>query len=130
MTHYLSCGLLTLLLLTTPFRLTFAQSSPSAKTESLRRKVIEWGTNQPVSVKLNSGEKLKGRIAEIKFDTLAVQLLEQGKIVTRDLRWDEMNKVSLDRRDEKARKIGGFIALGVLATLAVVVVVVLNDPNF
>lgn len=106
---------------------TFAQSSA---TESLRRKVIEWGTNKPIALQLKSGEKLKGRIADIKFDTLSVQLLEQGKIVTRELRWDEMQKVSLASKDEKARKIGGFIAIGVLATIAVVIVVALNDPNF
>ena len=109
---------------------TNAQSSPSAKAESLRRKVIEWGTNKPVALQLKSGEKLKGRLADIKFDIFAIQCIEQGKIVTRALRWDDLNKVSLDSRDEKARKIGGWIAIGVLATLAAVVVVTLNDPNF
>ncbi len=102
----------------------------SSQAESLRRKVIEWGTNKPLTIQLKSGEKLKGRSAEIKFDTLAVQLIEQGKIVTRELRWDDLKKVSLASGDEKARKIGGFIAIGVLATIAVVIVVALNDPNF
>ena len=125
MNCYLLWRLTALLLLTA--NPAVAQSS---KTESLRRKVIEWGVNKPIVVKFNSGEKLKGRSAEIKFDTLSVQLLEQGKIVTRDLRWDEMNKVALDSKDEKARKIGSFIAIGVLATLAVVIRVALNDPNF
>ena len=127
MNRYLSWALSILLLLTAVSNPAFAQGS---KAESLRRKVIEWGTNKLIAVKLNSGEKLKGRVAEIKFDTLAMQFVEQGKIVTRELRWDDLNKVSLDSKDEKARKIGGFIALGVLATLAIVVVVVLNDPNF
>ena len=125
MNCYLSWGLTALLLLTA--NPAVAQSS---QAESLRRRVIEWGVNKPITAQLKTGEKLKGRIAEIKFDTLSVQLLEQGKIVTRDLRWDEMNKVSLDSKDEKARKIGSFIAIGVLATLAVVIVVALNDPNF
>ncbi len=127
MNRYLSWALSILLLLTAIDNLAFAQPS---KAESLRRKVIEWGTNKPVGVKLNSGEKLKGRVAEIKFDTLAIQSVEQGKIVTHELRWEDLNKVVLNSKDEKARKIGGFIALGVLATLAIVVVVVLNDPNF
>ncbi len=105
----------------------FAQFS---KAESLRRKVIEWGANKPVTAKRSAGEKVKGRIAEIKSDTLALQFVEQGKIVTRELRWDDLNNVRLDSKDEKARKIGGFIAIGVLATLAIVVVVALNDPNF
>ena len=105
-------------------------SAQSAQAQSLRRKVNEWGTNKPITAQLKTGEKLKGRIAEIKFDTLAIQLLEQGKIVTRDLRWDDLNKVSLSSKDEKARKIGGFIAIGVLATIAVVIAIALNDPNF
>lgn len=126
MNCYLSFAL-SVLLLTIAGQPAFAQS---AKAESLRRKVIEWGTNKPVTAKLNSGEKVKGRIAEIKFDTLALQLVEQGKIVTRDLRWDDLNKVSLDSKDQKARKIGGLIAIGALVTIAIVVVVALNDPNF
>jgi hypothetical protein len=125
MARYLSLMLSVLLLLTSN-----SVNSQTSKSESLRRKVIEWGINQPLTIKLNSGEKLKGRSAEIKFDTLAVQMMEQGKIVTRKLRWDEMNQVSRASKDEKARKIGGFIAVGVLATLAVVVGLALTDPNF
>lgn len=127
MSRYLSFFLTALMLLTALINPAFAQSSQAG---NLRRKAIEWGANKPVTAKLSSGEKVKGRIAEIKFDTLALQLVEQGKIVTRELRWDELNNVTLDSKDEKARKIGSFIALGVLATLAVVVVVALNDPNF
>ena len=127
MNRYLSFALSALLLFTAFVNPTFAQSS---KAESLRRKVIEWGINKPLAVKLNSGEKLKGRSAEIKFDTLAIQLVEQGQFVTREVRWDDLNQVALDSKDEKARKIGGFIAIGVLATLAVVIGVALTDPNF
>jgi hypothetical protein len=126
MKRYLSWGLL-LWLLTTPIHSTFAQS---AKAESLRRKVSAWGTNQPVAVQLHSGEKLKGRIAEIKFDTLGLQLLAQGKIVTREVRWDEMKKVSLASQDKKARKVGAFILVGTLVAIAVAVGIALNDPNF
>lgn len=127
MNGYLPWVLAILLLLTGVSNPAFAQTS---RAESLRRKVIEWGTNNAVTIKLNSGEKVKGRVTEIKFDTLALQFVEQGRIVTRELRWDDLNKVTRDSKDEKARKIGGFIALGVLATLAVVIVVALNDPNF
>ena len=105
-------------------------SAQSAQAQSLRRKVIEWGTNKPITAQLKTGEKLKGRIAEIKFDTLAIQLLEQGKIVTRELPWDDLNKISLNSKDEKARKISGFIAIGVLVTIAVVIGIALNDPDF
>lgn len=126
MNRYLSLTLSALLLFTALVDPTFAQSSQS---DNLRRKVIEWGTNKPIAVKLKSGEKLKGRIADIKDDALSVQLLAQGKIVTRELRWDDLHKVSLDTRDEKARKFGGLIAGGVLATVFIVIVVALSDPN-
>lgn len=127
MSRYLSFFLTAMMLLTALIHPTLAQSS---QAERLRRKVIEWGTNKPVTVKLSSGEKVKGRLAEIKSDTLALQFVEQGKIVTRELRWDDLNHVRLDSKDEKARKIGGFIAIGVLATLAIVIGVALTDPNF
>ena len=65
MNRYLPWALSILLLLTGVGNPAFAQTS---KAESLRRKVIEWGTNKLITVKLNSGEKLKGRVAEIKFD--------------------------------------------------------------
>ncbi|HEX4946285.1 MAG TPA: hypothetical protein VFZ34_06470 [Blastocatellia bacterium] len=102
----------------------------SSQADNLRRKVIAWGTNKPIAIKLKSGEMLKGRIADIKSDALSVQLLEQSRIVTRDLRWDDLNKFSLDTRDQKARKVGGWIAAGVLTTVLIVIVVALNDPNF
>jgi hypothetical protein len=127
MARYLSLMLSVLLLLTAGGEPVNAQTS---KAEKLRRKVVEGGVNKILTVKLNSGEKLKGRSAEIKFDILAIQMMEQGKIVTREVRWDEMNNVSLVSKDEKARKIGGFIAIGVLATLAIVIGVALTDPNF
>jgi hypothetical protein len=127
MNRFLSFGLMALLLLIAPIHRSFAQS---VSAESLRRKVIEWGTNKAVAVQLKSGEKLKGRIAEIKFDTLGLQLLAQGKIVTREVRWDEMKKVSLASQDEKARKVGAFILVGTLVAIAVAVGIALNDPNF
>lgn len=127
MSRYLSFFLMAMMMLTALTNPAVAQSS---QVESLRRKVSKWGTNNPVTAKLSSGEKVKGRIAEIKSDTLALQFVEQGKIVTRELRWDNLNNVTLDSKDEKARKIGVFIALGVLATLAIVVGVALTDPNF
>jgi preprotein translocase subunit SecF len=105
-----------------------AQVSPEDK---LRHRVIEWGPNKAVALQLKSGEKLQGRIAEIKDDALTMQFLQQGKIDTRDFRWNEIKKVSLKQNTEdKVRKTGGFIALGALALIVVVVVVALNDPNF
>ena len=102
-----------------------------SKEEKLRHRVIEWGPNKVVAVELKSGAKLQGRIAEIKDYALSLQFLQQGKIDTRDFRWDEIKKVSLkNSTDDKVRKTGGLLALGVLVTLAVVIGVALSDPNF
>ena len=104
---------------------TLAQSAPD---EKLRHRVVEWGPNKAVGVELKSGEKIKGRIAAIKDDALTMQFLQQGKIETRDFRWHEIKKISLKQSTEdKVRKTGGFIALGVLATLAVVIGVALSQ---
>ena len=121
--------LLALLLLTgTATQPALAQLS---KQEKLRARVVEWGPNKVVSLQLKSGAKLQGRIAEIKDYALSLQFLQQGKIDTRDFRWDEIKKVSLKgSTDDKVRKTGGFIALGVLVMLAVVIGVALSDPNF
>lgn len=103
----------------------------SAAAEKLRARVIEWGPNKAVAVQLKSGEKLQGRIAAIRDDALTIQFLQQGKIDTRDFRWSELHKVSLKTDTEaKVRKTGGFLALGVLATLAIVIGIALTDPNF
>lgn len=124
MNSLFSFGLIALILFIAPVHRAMAQSSHS---DSLRRQVIEWGANKPIAVQLKSGEKLKGRIAEIKTNTLDVQLLEQGKIVTREFRWDDLQKVSLDSREEKARKVGKWIAIGTLAGIVVIVGVALSQ---
>lgn len=128
MNSFLSFGLIALMLFITPVHRAMAQSLPS---DNLRRQVIEWGTNKPIAIQLKSGAKLQGRIAEIKDDALLLQLLEQGKIETRALQWGEIKKVSLkNSADEKARKIGGFIALGTIAAVVIIIGVALSDPNF
>lgn len=125
---YFSVGLSIVLFFLWAGQVVTAQTLPE---EKLRSRVIEWGPNKAVALQLKSGEKLQGRIAEIKDDALTMQFLQQGKIDTRDFRWSEIKKVSLKQNTEdKVRKTGGFIALGALALIVVVVVVALNDPNF
>ena len=114
-----------LLIFTFALRPVQEQSSPE---EKLRARVVEWGPNKAVAIELKSGEKLQGRIAEIKDDALSIQFLQQGKIDTRAFRWSEIKKVSLKQSTEnKVRKTSGFIALGVLVALAVVIGVGLSQ---
>lgn len=102
----------------------FAQSS---RQEKLRNRVVEWGPNKVVSLKLKSGEKINGRIAEIKDDALTIQMVTNGKILTRDFRWEELNKVSLSGAEHNVRRASGYIALGALATLVVIIGVGLSQ---
>jgi hypothetical protein len=122
MSHYLSRGLLALWLFTVPLHLVQAQS-PQA--EKLRRKAIEWGTNKPVTAQLKTGEKLKGRIADIKDDLFAVQLVDKDKVVARELRYSDVDKISA-KDGGKAGKIAGYTALGVPAGVGVVFLIVLG----
>lgn len=125
---YLSFGLAVVLFVSLAAQPVTAQSSAE---EKLRHRVVEWGPNKVVSVQLKSGEKIKGRIAEIKDDALSIQFLNQGKIDTRDFRWNEIKKVSLkSNTEDRVRKTGGFLAIGLLVTIAVVIGIALSDPDF
>ena len=96
-----------------------------AKETKLKQQVIEWGTNKTVAVKLKSGEKLDGRIAEIKEDLFAVQFVDKDKITAREIRYSEVDKIS-GKDGGQAGKIAGYTALGVLAGVGVVFLVVLG----
>jgi hypothetical protein len=64
MLRHLTSFALCLLLATAP-ALAQTATADVAKEEALKKRVVEWGTNHNVTVKLKSGEKVKDRIAEI-----------------------------------------------------------------
>lgn len=97
--------------------------------EKIRHRVVELGTNKSVSVKLKSGEKITGRIAEIRDDAIAVQSVENGKILTREIQWATIDKISERNSAEKMRKIGGFIALGAAMMLVTIIIVGLSQTD-
>ncbi len=96
-----------------------------AKEAKLKQRIVAWGTNKNVAVKLKSGEKLDGRIAEIKDDLFAVQFVAKDKVTSRELRYSDVDKIS-GKDGGKAGKIAGYTALGVLAGVGVVFLVVLG----
>lgn len=104
-----------------------AQTSDKQLAKETKRKqqLIEWGTNKNVVVKLTSGEKIEGRLAEIKDDVFAVQFVEKDKITAREIRYSEVSKLSA-KDGGKAGKIVGYTALGVLAGVGVMFLVVLG----
>lgn len=96
-----------------------------AKEAKLKQRIVAWGTNKNVAVKLKSGEKLDGRIAEIKDDLFAVQFVAKDRVTSRELRYSDVDKIS-GKDGGKAGKIAGYTALGVLAGVGVVFLVVLG----
>ena len=95
------------------------------KEAKLKQKIVAWGTNKNVAVKLKSGEKLEGRIAEIKDDLFAVQFVDKDKVTSRAINYSDVNKIS-GKDGGKAGKIAGYTALGVLAGVGVAFLIVLG----
>ncbi|MFN0119262.1 MAG: hypothetical protein ACKV2V_02040 [Blastocatellia bacterium] len=93
-----------------------------ATPEIFKKFVVEHGTNTQVNVRLKSGEKLKGRIADINDEFFALQFVEKGKISTREIRYDDLKTLS---EKSNAGNIATGIAVGALAAAGVVMTVLL-----
>ncbi len=105
----------------------FAQTNNKQleKEAKLKQKIVQWGTNKNVFIKLKSGEKLEGRMADIQTDLFTVQLVDKDKVTSRELRYSDVDKISA-KDSGKAGKIAGYTVLGVLAGVGVVFLVVLG----
>jgi hypothetical protein len=95
------------------------------KEAKFKQRIVEWGMNKNVAVKLKSGEKLDGRISEIKDELFAVQFMDKDKITSRELRYSEIDKIS-GKDGGKAGKVVGYTALGVLAGVGVIFLIALG----
>jgi hypothetical protein len=105
----------------------YAQTS-SAQEIKLKRQVVERGTNQQVSIKLQSGETLQGNIAEIRNDSFTLQFVDAaGQVNTRDIAYSELSKVSkaggknLGGTVKRGFLLGVGIYLGMVAVAAAVI---------
>ena len=110
-----------------------AQEIKKAKPKKIaqyKAKVVSWGTNKQVNVQLFSGEKISGRIAEIKDDLLIIQLAENGQIVKRDVPYENIKKIT---DVVGAGKVAGYTALGVLAgiggTIAAIMIAIYANEH-
>ena len=110
-----------------------AQEVKKAKPKNIAKnksKVVSWGTNKQVNIQLFSGEKIGGRIAEIKDDLLVVQLAENGQIIKRDVPYENIKKIT---DVVGAGKVAGYTALGVLAgiggTLAAIMIAIYANEH-
>lgn len=95
-----------------------------AKETKLKQKIVELGTNKNIIVKLKSREKLDGRIADIKEDFFAVQFVNKDQVISRELRYSDVDKIS-EKDGGKAGKVAGYTALGVLAGVGVIFLITL-----
>lgn len=121
--HALSFTLAVLLTCTLATQFVFAQTKTASpeKQAEFKKRVVEWGTNKHVNVKLHSGEKLSGRIAEIQNDFFALQsVTKDGKVTSQPVNFSDINTLSAKGN---AGKIAGRTALGVLAGVGAVFVV-------
>jgi hypothetical protein len=110
-----------------------AQEVKKAKPKKIaqnKAKVVSWGTNKQVNIQLFSGEKIGGRIADIKDDKLIVQLAENGQIVSREVPYENIKKIS---DVVGAGKIVGYTALGVMAgiggTIAAIMIAIYANEH-
>ncbi len=96
----------------------------SKDVEELRKKAIRAGIDSKVIVRLGNGEKLRGRLAEIKDDAITVQYASDTKLESKDLNFSTIADIRRAEGMSTAAKvvvgagIGAGIALTSLAILA------------
>jgi hypothetical protein len=97
-----------------------------AQAEKIKRRVADWGVLKQVTVKLASGEKLKGRVTEIEADFFTLRLEDRTQGATRDVRYAEVKSISAKREGAGQAVsrvlfgpagVGGAIMLGVLVAV-------------
>lgn len=101
---------------------TYAQSS-SAQEINFKRQIVEYGTEQKVKIKLQSGETLKGHIAEIKNDSFTLQFIDaNGQGSAREIAYSEISKVSKagGKKADNTFKRGFLMGVGIYLGMAAV----------
>jgi Flp pilus assembly protein TadB len=93
-----------------------------AKIEKIKQRVVDWGTNKNVTAKFRAGGKQKGRVSEISDEFFTLQFVEQGRVSSREIRYEELKGIS---GQGDGANIAAGIAVGALAAVGVVATVVL-----
>ncbi len=106
--------------LATPCAFAQTKTTTPEKQMEFKKNVVEWGTNKQVNVKLHSGEKISGRIADIQNEFFAVQsVMKDGKVTSQPINFSDINKLSAKGN---AGSTLGHTALGVLAGVGAIFV--------
>ncbi|MFN7927405.1 MAG: hypothetical protein U0Y68_05575 [Blastocatellia bacterium] len=108
--------------------LTASPAAAQSKEEKLKTKIIDWGLQKNVTVRLRSGETVVGRIAEITDDYFAVQGMNAGQVTTRNIHYNEVHRIS-GKGETDVRRVTQYIALGSMVLFAVLAVVKLSQTN-
>lgn len=119
--HALSFTLALLLVFTLTSNVAFAQE-PSPETK-YKQTLVKWGTNKQIKVKLKSGEKINGRLADIKDEFFEVQSVsKEGKVTSRQLNYSEVKSLSAKIN---GGKIAGYTILGIAAGVGITALIVI-----
>ncbi|MBS1807752.1 MAG: hypothetical protein JST84_06135 [Acidobacteria bacterium] len=97
-----------------------AVTKQEAKIAKQKKRIVEWGTNKNVSVKLKSGGQVNGRIAEIKDENFTVQLVENGQVVNRDISYGDIQNISGKDESSGGWKTAGWIVVGAAAAVGTI----------
>ncbi len=93
------------------------KKAEAKKIAEYKSKVVEWGINKQVSVKLFSGEKIEGRLTEINDQKVTIQFAQNGQVKNQEIQYEEMKKISAKIN---GGKVAGYTALVVLAGVGAV----------
>lgn len=115
------CALLSIVLL-----ITTSLAQTGSKEEKLKSKIVQWGLQKMVTVKLNSGEQVKGRITEIKDEGFTVQI--EGQTAMRQVPFSDVDKLT-GHTDWGSQKTRNYIGLAGAIGLAAFVIVNLTRSN-
>ncbi len=103
-------------------------AQPTSNSEKLKSKIINWGLQKNVTVKLKNGEKVEGRIAEITDAYFAVQGVVAAQVTTRKVNFSEVHNVS-GKGDTDVVKVRQYVSLGTAVLFAVLAVVNLSKST-
>jgi hypothetical protein len=102
-----------------------ARAATAQQITEHKKRIVEWGIDRRVSVKLHSGEKTAGRVTAIADDFFTIQTANQGQITTQEIRYETIKSLKKQGGSTayKAVKRTGIVVWAVLGTMMVILVV-------
>lgn len=98
------------------------KSKEEKRVAKLKKRVVEFGTNKTAVVRLKSGQKISGRVSEIRDDAFVVQSADQGQITSRDLKYGDVSGI---KEKGTGKRVAGRVAIITGAVVGGVVLLIL-----